>query len=532
MAENNKSTSEDKSPASRWEKHLFPVVVVAMALVMVSMVIFIGVQMYTILNRNNHDSFDMSVYVMPDPDQQATLEAAGEESPEILLNPTQQAQFREQIRRENLNIAVNARDNAQDAVNSAQLLLSFLEAAGFLIALALGAAAMYGFRNSREMRDDLEKESSRLFDQIERQLDIAKDLTEAQSSAVMIRADQLQQSTRRFEQDTQKLQQDLIQHQNTLNDLQSQLVSLEKVGENFKNTPDFFRYLMQAYHELQLRNHLTAYRAIRKALSFDPKNPVALYYAGWLEIQYVPDTVNPNHMQDGMENLEQAFELAPEWPSAIAAYGVALRRQAMRETGEERLTFFKKAEDRFEQALDMDRTLLDLNQESFWGPLAGLRRDRERLKPADERDYTHVITAYQEAVSITPGSSYPRGNLASLYLWQYKQHPTPEHEQIALETFDTTVRLAQIELALEPNDYYHIMDVAMGMTVVGSQGYADYTEAESDRQLDEALKMVTTPEMKQVSLRGWDYLMEYCPDEWTKLRENIEKARARIQASI
>ena len=65
-----------------------------------------------------------------------------------------------------------------------------------------------------------------------------------------------------------------------LDDLPRRLAHFADLERQLENIPNLFRYLLQAYHELQLRNHGSAYEAVLQALEIDPKNLIALYYAG------------------------------------------------------------------------------------------------------------------------------------------------------------------------------------------------------------------------------------------------------------
>ncbi|HEX3051206.1 MAG TPA: hypothetical protein VHP83_11165, partial [Aggregatilineaceae bacterium] len=128
------------------------------------------------------------------------------------------------------------------------------------------------------------------------------------------------------------------------------------------------------------------------------------YIAGWLELQFILD-----HFAQGVAHLERVVQLRGDWPTARAAYGIALRRQATKETDPiERQNLFVRAEGELLAALGQNPHLLDPNQESFWGPIGGIRRDKGNLVGA--------IEAYENALKVTPRSSYPLGNLAGLYL--------------------------------------------------------------------------------------------------------------------
>jgi len=239
--------------------------------------------------------------------------------------------------------------------------------------------------------------------------------------------------------------------------------------------------------------------------------------AGWIEIQFIAD-----HLDEGIGHLHHALELAPEWPSAIAAYGVAVRRRALQSRGDERESMLVEAETHLRRALALNPSLLDLNYESFWGPIAGILRDRGESDKA--------IAAYERACQVTPGSSYPHGNLAALYLRKGKEEGKAEWFSKALALFRRTAHLAEFELSMIPNDYFHIMDIAMSQMML-TQHEPDGLDGALEK-LDEALGVQPTPEMLTVSRRGWQFLAENCPDDWTDLRAHLSTALKRITEAI
>ena len=80
--------------------------------------------------------------------------------------------------------------------------------------------------------------------------------------------------------------------------------------------------LLQANQELQLNNYREAYEAINRVLKVAPDNPMALYFAGWLELQYISGQID-----EGVKKLQRVRDIAPHWAAAIAAHGVVLRRR-------------------------------------------------------------------------------------------------------------------------------------------------------------------------------------------------------------
>lgn len=374
--------------------------------------------------------------------------------------------------------AEDATNSAEDTANELQLLLSFLEGAAVLVGLALGAAAYVGLRNSNETRAELKQEIQELEELRER---FQKEISE-QLKVVTIQTSYLQS------------------FKGSLEYLPQQLEKNEQLQQNYSD-------LLIASQELRLNNHLEAYAAAKRVLDREEDNAPALYIAGWLELQYVS-----GKRPDGIKKLERVAQVQRDWPTARAAYGVGLRRQA-RDTKDEteRKNLFRHAEGELLGALGQSPHLLDLNLESFWGPVGGIRREMENIPGA--------IEAYQEALKVTPTSSYPQGNLAALLLKQAQYDD-------ALAAFEKTLQYATVELAVNPGDYYHVMDVAMARMML-SQFDPAFT------MLDSALNMYVTREPLNTSLHaGWEFLYENCPDDWTEIKQNIEIAIEQVKRAI
>ncbi|MBN1200362.1 MAG: tetratricopeptide repeat protein, partial [Anaerolineae bacterium] len=292
--------------------------------------------------------------------------------------------------------------------------------------------------------------------------------------------------------------------------------------------------LLQAQQELRLGNHMQAYTIAKRVLKRDPDNPnpQASYIAGWLALQYVPrEPGESDRLDEALEYLEPIGK--PDWPAAMAAYGLARRRKAKREPEATRLEELDKVLAVFKEALSGDNShIIDLNLESFWGPVAGIYRDMADMDP-EHQDYylDKAIECYQKALGVTPRSSYPMGNLAGLYL---------QRGQIAeaQNAFQRTLEFASAELVVIPNDYFHLMDVAMaGLMTVRERGTtpakrAALFEAALDT-LDDALGMDATCNLLSVSLgAGWERLLKYCPDEWEDTIEHLKMAVERVNEKM
>ncbi len=379
-----------------------------------------------------------------------------------------------------LQRANRALDQAERASDSADRVINFLQGASVLIAAALGAAAIYGFRNTRETRQELRAEMAEL----------------------------------------RAMKAEIDEHRDDLKKLPEQLETIEatrsRVDRTLHNFQQNFVDLLQANQELLLKNYREAYNAICKVLDREGDNPdpMALYIAGWLEIQQIEGVT----LEQAEAHLQRALKIAPDWPSALAVYGVVKRRQGLESTATKRERFFDQAAGLLRQALGQNPALLDFNRESLRGPLAGIYRD--------SGEYDLARNEYEKACKVTPGSSYPRGNLAALFLREARLNPNADSRQRALSIFEWTADLARAELALEPNDYYLMMDISMSKTILSyDQTYPLGKRYEiQSRYLKDTLNMegITTKQLG-VSLRGWTFLHDNCPDgdEWQRVRQYL-----------
>lgn len=366
-----------------------------------------------------------------------------------------------------------ALERANASLGMAETVLSFLEGASVLVALALGAAAIFGFQNARELRKDVEEERNKI-------------------NALL----------------------------GQLEPVQKDLASLPDRLTVLNNIENDFMDLLQANQELSLKNYEEAYHYVNRVLDRSPKNVQALYIAGWLENQYIP-----NSLPKAKEHLKQALAIDPNSQSVKAAYGVTLRRMAGRMNNQnERENLWRESLGYLLQALGANPLLIDLNRESFWGPVGGNYRDLNQVGEA--------IRSYEKARDVTPGSSYPIGNLGALYLQQAKQENNPENYAKALHTFEETVELSDREKGYNPNDYFVLMDLAMAYTMLGAENLQNFEKAQKWFDFALSPSINATSGMLRVSLGGWQRLYEYCPDDWPNVQNTLEQRILQIKEAI
>jgi len=385
--------------------------------------------------------------------------------------------------------AQQALKEADETRDTLELLLSFLQGGAILAGVALGAAAYFGFRNSKETREELEKRISDQLDKVPAEVDKA---AKSQLGGY-----------------EKQIKDGLAATSSTLTD------EFKKEQKKFFAIVDD---LFEAAQELQLKNYAQAHAAALRVLSGQDDNPQALYIAGWLELQFIP-----NQFEKGLEHLKKVAEFRNDWPTARAAYGIALRRQATKETDPiEQQNLFVRAEGELLAALGQNPYLLDPNQESFWGPIGGIRRDKGNMSGA--------IEAYENALKVTPRSSYPLGNLAGLYL----EAVTTDSSYLprVLPAFENTLDAAVQESILNPNDYFHVMDIAMSSIMLGQGDAASFRRGQ--HALDSALKMgsATSETLCRSLDAGWRRLIKFCPAEWTEVRKNLEEAEGKMVKAI
>ncbi len=399
-----------------------------------------------------------------------------------------------------LAAAREVQEDARQATTAAEIILSFLEGASVLVVLALGAAAIYGFRNAQETRKELKDEMTA----------ISTERSELREMRKLIN-DRVN--------DVETSQQDA---QNKLReDIEADKVRIgNEVDELRLTTMD----LLEAHQHLRSEHHQQAYDAAQRVLDRDPDNPEALYISGWLKMQYVKDT----GLDEGIEELERAKELAPDRLAISAALGVLVRRKASEaeEGTPERRALFNEAQGLLHDALGTNDELLDLSGESLYGPIAGLYRDEGHIESA--------IKSYEEAVRVTPGSAYPRGNLAGLYLQRYRQNGDQQTLDDALKHFRRTLQLAETRLVLSPDDHFLLMDIAMAQMILAQyppdRSTREQELIEARDRLQEAVDLDRPSGMWLTSLTGWRFLRDACPDDWPMIRESLEQAVTKIEA--
>jgi tetratricopeptide (TPR) repeat protein len=190
----------------------------------------------------------------------------------------------------------------------------------------------------------------------------------------------------------------------------------------------------------------------RRALDLDNNNPVTYYRLGYVYI-------SQGDLVSAEDNLKQSLEIDSDFAPARVALGYAYRRMGeKKESGIEREQLFNLAEQAMLAGLKASPKLIDDDGESWWGSLGGLYRRRGQTEQA--------IYAYEQAMAVTPHSSYPFSNLARLY-------GDEENIEGMLRMFQRVERLAYAEVQAEVDNYWGYFDL---LTAQLANGHPDKAE--------------------------------------------------------
>ncbi|MCZ7541176.1 MAG: tetratricopeptide repeat protein [Anaerolineae bacterium] len=257
-----------------------------------------------------------------------------------------------------------------------------------------------------------------------------------------------------------------------------------------------------AEQQVRAHNYDTAIATLQRALTIDETDHATNYLLGYLYTQR-------KEISLAIAHLERALEKEPEFTPAIAALGLAVRRQGdgLDAPGQEaeRQRAWDQAEARLKEALARDPRLTDAEGESYYGSLGGLYRRQGRLYAA--------LDAYERAHQVTPHSSYPLINLASL-------HKRLGNDAEAERAFRHVVQRAQWQLDDDPRDNWTRCDLAQAYLVLGQP---DAAFQHFTRVLDQGAE----PGMLETVRSGLAFLSE-SPTPIPRLEELI----ARIDAAL
>lgn len=339
-----------------------------------------------------------------------------------------QIEFDGEIQQENVDILL---ERANDATQTADTILSWLEGASVIIGVLIFVGG-WMFRNS--IQNQIEESQQRLHDNI--------DNSKAFIDTTRAELDKRETEIRKLEDDLRKeLEVSVQANRDRFTEIQ------ERARDNFR----VLSLQLLAEQQVRARNIETAIKTLQSAIAIDNSDHASNYLLGYLY-------TSRKQIDLALEHLERALESDPDFAPAIAAYGLALRRQGDKLTTPdqvaERNRRWAQAEDKLLQALQMDSQLTDADNESYYGTLGGLYRRQGR--------YDDALEAYEKAHAVTPDSSYPVINLASL-------HKHKGNDDRAEHFFEMVVEKADLTLDDDPRDAWTRCDRAQALLVLGEK---------------------------------------------------------------
>lgn len=184
-----------------------------------------------------------------------------------------------------------------------------------------------------------------------------------------------------------------------------------------------------------------------RALELDPENIVIHYRLGYVYTQR-------DELDEAEKHLKCALKTDEKFAPALANLGFVFRKRADKLPPEDinRGQLMAEAEVMLREALKQSPKLVDEDGESWWGSLGGLHRRRGQIDDA--------ITAYEQALKITPAASYPVGNLALLYM---RKNDQPR----MMDTFRRTERLALRRVLADGGDFWGWADLLVARLALG-----------------------------------------------------------------
>ena len=320
--------------------------------------------------------------------------------------------------------AGTALSSANQAMNTVNLLLSFIQIFGLLIAIVTAIAAIFGLTSITQFRQRMQNELT----------ERAQELAEAQNEL-------------RLEKDRtfQAMAEARSRAEAELAVLAGQVSQIREASSRATRA---LALMQLGEQQLDLNNRKGARQLYENAFEVDPDNPAINYFLGEL-------LIHERDLDRGMQLLSRAQQLSDKpYAPVEAAIAYGLRLQGERATDEaDRDLLYARAVKQFQYALTIDRNVLNLLRESFHGSLAGLYKRQKK--------YDLAIQSYERAHEITPQSSYPVINLANLHYWR-------GNTEIALTYYQQSERNADVKLARNPLDIWARMNRVVARLVLGN----------------------------------------------------------------
>ncbi|MFP4321213.1 MAG: tetratricopeptide repeat protein [Anaerolineales bacterium] len=403
-----------------------------------------------------------------------------------------------------LDTILSVQQQAENAANSADVVLSFIEGGSILLGALIAIAVLAFGASIQDIRSQIdesvndaetrlqasEQRMQELYGNIQAQIQTSIDQAQARLHAS---EDQMGELTQRIEKSIQETEEAV----GGLHMIVDQAVESAK-----RDAEDAFRVLsllLLAEQQVRARNRQTAIATLEEAHSIDPNNQTTNYLLGYLY-------VGRKNFDTAIRHLQMALDVDPNFPPALAAMGLAQRRIGDREKDDmQQRQYYASAELNLSKALSADASLIDADNESYFGTLGGLYRRQGRNQDA--------LKAYESAVQVTPNNSYPVGNLATLY-------KKLGHEEQAQHMYERATEIAEAILDDNPGDTWARLDLAQALLVRGQKRKAL-------EQYKNVIGRVSESSPLEVALNG----LEFLTDAPTPI-DGLGEAKTLLRAAI
>jgi len=345
------------------------------------------------------------------------------------------------------------KDQADSAANSADVILSFIEGASILLAALVAISVLVIGSSIQDIRSQLEES---IANAETRFINNEESLANLVSTIQQQVDDSIQQAETRTRTSEERVQNLSARIEDSIKETEGVVAGLhgivheavEGAKQDAENSFRVLSLLLLAEQQVRARNRTTAIATLEEAHKIDPLNQTTNYLLGYLY-------VGRKEFDTAIQHLKSALQINPNFAPALAAMGLAQRRMGdpmNDEIGRRKL--WAEAELNLLKALEADPTLIDADNESYFGTLGGLYRRQGRNEEA--------LKAYEDAVRITPNNSYPVGNLAILY-------KKLAHQDKAEHMFNRVIEISEAILDDHPGDTWARLDLAQAFLVLGQK---------------------------------------------------------------
>lgn len=389
---------------------------------------------------------------------------------------------------ETLDEIRDVKDEANSAANAADVILSFIEG-GSILLVALVSVAVIVFGGSiQDVREQLNESiaaADKRFKTTEERIgELMNDIRAQVEASIAEGQNRVHESEARMKVLTEQIEASIDETEQTVDNLHTIVEqAVESAKQEASNSFRVLSLLLLAEQQVRARNHKTAISTLMEAYQIDPNNQTTNYLLGYLY-------VGRKDFETAIEHLERALQIDPNFAPALAAMGLAQRRMGDALRDEEydmrRRELWAQAELNLVRALSADPTLIDADNESYFGTLGGLYRRQGRNEEA--------MRAYEDAVKITPNNSYPVGNLAMLY-------KKLGHEEKAQEMYRRAIEISEAILDDQPGDTWARFDLAQALLVTGQKRKAL-------EQYRNVIGRVTETGPLETAVSGLEFLMD------------------------